>query len=151
MASPALQARVAELEEELAGARTAEVSNDHVGVGQLGLEDSRNAYAETLLRLPRSKRLKEMRALAEKVLGIGTVESRRRKPRVAGAAAQTTEVEPTSEFNVEREDETDDEAPPCPHGEATIVSDTIHTGITVANIKRRKRKPKATEPAGDAD
>jgi hypothetical protein len=33
-----LQARVAELEEELAGARTAEVSDDHVVVGQLGLE-----------------------------------------------------------------------------------------------------------------
>ena len=145
MASPALQARVAELEEELAGARTAEVSNDHVGVGQLGLEDSRNAYAETLLRLPRSKRLKEMRALAEKVLGIGTVESRRRKPRVAGAAAQTTEVEPASEFNVEPE-----EAPPRHQSDATIVSDTIHTGVTVANIKRRKRKPKATEPTGDA-
>jgi hypothetical protein len=29
------------------------------------------------------------------------------------------------------------------------VSDTIHTGVTVANIKRRTRKPKATEPAGD--
>jgi hypothetical protein len=48
-----------------------------------------------------------MRALAEKVFGIGTVESRRRKPRVAEAAAQTTEVEPASEFNVEPE-----EAPP---------------------------------------
>jgi hypothetical protein len=62
-----------------------------------------------------------MRALAEKVLGIGTVESRSRKPRVTEAAAQTTEVEP---------------------------GDTIHTGVSV---KRRKRKPKATEPAGDAD
>jgi uncharacterized small protein (DUF1192 family) len=47
-----LQARVAELEEELAGARTTEVSDDHVVVGQPGLEDIRNAYAETLLRLP---------------------------------------------------------------------------------------------------
>jgi hypothetical protein len=145
-----LQARVAELEEELVGARAAEVSDDHVVVGQLGLEDSRNAYAETLLRLPRSERLKEMRALAEKVLGIGTVESRRRKPRVTGAAAQTTEVEPASELHVEREDEPE-EAPPHPQSEATIVSDTIDTGVTVANIKRRKRKPKATEPAGDAD
>ena len=150
MASPALQARVAELEEELAGARTAEVSNDHVGVGQLGLEDSRNAYAETLLRLPRSKRLKEMRALAEKVLGIGTVESRRRKPRVTGAAAQATEVEPACKFHFERPDKPDDlEALPHPQSEATIVSDTTHIpGVTVANIKRRKRKPKA--PAGDA-
>src|SRR6516225_9096599 len=60
-----LQARVAELEEELAGARTTEVSDDPIVVGQPGLEDSRNAYAETLLRLPRSERLKEMRALAE--------------------------------------------------------------------------------------
>ena len=42
-----LQARVAELEEELAGARTTEVSDDHVVVGQPGLEDIRNAYAET--------------------------------------------------------------------------------------------------------
>jgi hypothetical protein len=32
------------------------------------------------------------------------------------------------------------------------VSDTIHTaGVKVANIKRRKRKPKATEPAGDGN
>ena len=54
-----LQARVAELE-QLAGARTTEVSEDPVVVGQLGLEDSRNAYAETLLRLPRSERLKEI-------------------------------------------------------------------------------------------
>ena len=62
-----LQARVAELEEELAGARTTEVSDDPFVVGEPGLEDSRNAYAETLLRLPRSERLKEMRALAERV------------------------------------------------------------------------------------
>ena len=90
-----------------------------------------------------------MRALAEKVLGIGTVESRRRKPRVTEAAARTTEVEPASEFNVEREDESDAlKAPPRPQSEATIASDTIH--IPAANIKRRKRKPKATEPAGDA-
>jgi hypothetical protein len=144
-----LQARVAELEEELAGARTTEVSDDSVVVGQPGLEDSRNAYAETLLRLPRSERLKEMRALAEKVLGIGTVESRRRKPRVTEAAGQTTKVEPASEFHVEREDEPDDlEAPRRPQSEATIVM--TRTGVTVAGIKRRKRKPKATEPAGDA-
>ena len=32
---------------------------------------------------------------------------------------------------------------------ATVVGDTIHTGATVANIKRRKSKHKATEPAGD--
>ena len=137
-----LQARVAELEEELAGARTTEVSDDPVVVGQPGLEDSRNAYAETLLRLPRSERLKEMRALAEKVLGIGTVESRRRKPRVTRAAAQATEIEPASEFDVERENELDDlEALPHPQSEATIVSDTIHIpGVTVANIKRRCTK-----------
>jgi len=145
-----LQARVAELEEELAGARTTEVSDDPVVVGQPGLEDSRNAYAETLLRLPRSERLKEMRALAEKVLGIGTVESRRRKSKVTEAAAQTTEVEPASEFHVEREDEPE-EAPTGHQTDAAIVSDAIHTpGVKVANIKRRKRKPKATEPAGDA-
>ena len=140
-----LQARVAELEEELAGARTTEVSDEPVVVGQPGLEDSRNAYAETLLRLPRSERLKEMRALAEKVLGIGTVESRRRKPRVNEA-----EVEPASKFHVERPDKPDDlEALPHPQSEATIVSDTTHIpGVTVANIKRRKRKPKAL--AGDA-
>ena len=146
-----LQARVAELEEELAGARTTEVSDAPVVVGQPGLEDSRNAYAETLLRLPRSERLKEIRMLAEKVLGIGTVESRRRKPRVTGAAAQATEVEPASKFHVERPDKPDDlEAPPRQQGEATVVGDTIHTGAAIANIKRRKRKPKATEPAGDA-
>jgi len=146
-----LQARVAELEEELAGARTTEVSDDPVVVGQPGLEDSRNAYAETLLRLPRSERLKEIRMLAEKVLGIGTVESRRRKPRVTGAAAQATEVEPASKFHVEREDKPHDlEAPPPDQSEATVLGDTIHTGATVANIKRRKRKPKATEPASDA-
>jgi hypothetical protein len=139
-----LQARVAKLEEELASARTTKVSDDHVVVGEPGLEDSRNAYAETLLRLPRSERLKEMRALAEKVLGIGTVESRRRKPRVTEAAARTTEVDPASEFDVECEDEPDAlEAPPRPQSEATIASDT-------SNIKRRKRKPKATEPGGDA-
>ena len=81
--------------------------------------------------------------LAEKVLGIGTVESRRRKPRVTGAAAQATEVE--------REDKPDDlEAPPPHQSETTVVGDTIHTGATVANIKRRKRKANATEPAGDA-
>ena len=115
------------------------------------MEDSRNAYAETLLRLPRSERLKEMRALAEKVLGIGTVESRRRKPRVTEAAAQTTKVEPASEFHVERPDKPDDlEAPPHQQGEATVVGGTTRTGVTVAGIKRRKRKPKATEPAGDA-
>ena len=146
-----LQARVAELEEERAGARTTEVSDAPVVVGQPGLEDSRNAYAETLLRLPRSERLKEIRMLAEKVLGIGTVESRRRKPRVTGAAAQATEVEPASKFHVERPDKPDDlEALPHPQSEATVVGDTIHTGATVANIKRRKRKPKSTEPAGDA-
>jgi len=146
-----LQARVAELEEELAGARTTEVSDDRVVVGRPGLEDTRNAYAETLLRLPRSERLKEMRALAEKVLGIGTVDSRRSKTRVSEAAAQTTEAEPASEFHVEREDEPNDlDAPPRHQSEATIVSDTIHTGYTVANVKRRKRKPKSTEPAGAA-
>ena len=139
-----LQARVAELEEELAGART-EVSDDPVVVGQLGLEDSRNAYAETLLRLPRTERLKEMRALAEKVLGIGTVESRRRKPRMTKATAQSTQLEPASKIDVEREDEPDDlEAPRRPQSEATFVSDTTRTGV------RRKRKPKATESAGDA-
>src|SRR5215471_5338897 len=144
-----LQARVSELEEELAGARTTEVSDDPVVVGQPGLEDSRNAYAETLLRLPRSERLKEMRALAEKVLGIGTVESRRRKPRVTGAAAQATEVEPASNLHVERPDKPDNlEALPHPQSEATVVGDTIHTGAIVANLKRRKRKPKA--PEGDA-
>jgi hypothetical protein len=147
-----LQARVAELEEELAGARTAEVSDDLVVVSQPGLEDSRNAYADRLLLLPRSERLKEMRALAEKVLGIGTVESRRRKPRTTEAAAQTTEVKAASESHVEREDEPHDlEAPPRHQSEATIASDTIHIpGRTVANVKRRKRKPRATEPAGDA-
>jgi hypothetical protein len=69
----------------------------------------------------------------------------------ASRGLQTTEVEPASEFDVEREDEPDDlEAPPRHQSEATIVSDTIHIpGVTVANIKRRKRKPKATEPAGD--
>jgi hypothetical protein len=56
------QARVAELEDELAGARTTKVSDDRVVVGQPGLEDSRNAYADTLLRLPRSERLKEVGA-----------------------------------------------------------------------------------------
>ena len=92
-----------------------------------------------------------MRALAEKVLGIGTVGSRRRKPRVTGAATQAIEVEPACKFHVEREDKPDDfEAPPPRQSEATVVGDTIHTGATVANIKRRKRKPKATEPAGDA-
>ena len=91
-----------------------------------------------------------MRALAEKVFGIGAVESRGRKPGVTGAAAHT-EVEPASKFHVEREDKPDDlEAPPPDQSEATVLGDTIHTGATVANIKRRKRKPKATEPAGDA-
>jgi hypothetical protein len=143
-----LQARVAELEEELAGARATKVSDDHIVVAQPGLEDIRNAYAETLLRLPRSERLKEMRALAEKALGIGTVESRRRKPRVTEAAVQTTEVEPASEFHVDREGEPE-EATPDHQSDAMIVSDTIHTsGVKVAKIKRRKRKPKATEPAG---
>jgi hypothetical protein len=147
-----LQARVAELEEELAGARTTEVSDDRVVVGRPGLEDTRNAYAETLLRLPRSERLKEMRALAEKVLGIGSVEPRRRKSRATQAPARITEVEPASEFDVEREDKPDDlEAPPRHQSEATIVSDTIHIpGVTVADTKRRKRKPKATGPADDA-
>jgi hypothetical protein len=81
--------------------------------------------------------------VGQKVLGIGTVESRRRKPKVTEAAAQTTEVEPASEFDVEREDEPDDlEAPPRHQSEATIVSDTIHIpGVTVADTKRRKRKP----------
>jgi hypothetical protein len=139
-----LQARVAELEEELAGARTAELSEDHVVVAQPGLEDSRNAYAETLHRLPRSERLKEIRALAEKVLGIGTVGSRRRKPRVTKAAAQSSEVEPASEFDVEREDEPEEATP----GHQSGV--TIHTP-ELANIKQRKRKPKATEPAANGD
>jgi len=41
--------------------------------------------------------------------------------------------------------------PPRHQSEATIVSDTIHIpGVTVADTKRRKRKPKATEPADDA-
>jgi hypothetical protein len=141
-----LQARVAELEEELAGARTNEVSEAPVVIGQPGLEDSRNAYAETVLRLPRSERLKEMRALAEKVLGIGTVGSRRRKPRMTKAVAETNEVEPASEFDVEREDEPE-EATPGYQSDATI-----HTpGVKVANIKQRKRKPKAAELAGDGD
>jgi hypothetical protein len=48
-------------------------------------------------------------------------------------------------------DKPDDlEVPPPQQSEATVVGDTIHTGAIVANIKRRKRKPKATEPAGDA-
>ena len=146
-----LQARVAELEKELAGARTAEVSEAPVVVGRPGLEDSRNAYAETLLRLPRSERLKEIRALAEKVLGIGTVGSRRRKPRVTKAVAETSEVEPASEFDVERENEPE-EATPGHQSDTTIVSDTIHTsGVKVAKITPRKRKPKASEPAGPGD
>ena len=92
-----------------------------------------------------------MRALAERVLGIGTVESRRRKPKVTEAVAQTTEVEPDSEVAVEREDEPSDlKAPPRHHSEATIVGDTIHiSGVTFADAKRRKRRPKATEPADD--
>ena len=78
------------------------------------------------------------------------VESRR-KPRGTGAAAQATEVEPASKFHVERPDKPDDlEAPPRQQSEAMVVGDTIHTVATVANIKRRKRKPKSTEPAGDA-
>ena len=93
-----------------------------------------------------------MRALAEKVLGIGSIEPRRRKSRMTEAASQTTEVKPASESYVEREDEPHDlEAPPRHQSEAAIASDTIHVpGGTVANVKRRKRKPKATEPAGDA-
>jgi hypothetical protein len=143
-----LQARVAELEKELAGAHATEVSDHHV-VGQSGLEDLRNAYAETVLRLPRSQRLQEMRALAEKVLAIGTVKSRRRKPKVTEAAAQTTEIEPASEFDVEREAEPDDLK--GHQSEATVVSDTIHiSSVTVADTKRRKRKPKATELADNA-
>jgi hypothetical protein len=138
-----LQARVAALEEELAGARTTEVSDEHVVVRQPGLEDIRNAYAETLLRLPRSERLQEMRALAEKVLSIGMVKSRRRKLKVTEAAAQTTEDERASEFDVEPDEL---EAPPRHQSEATIAGDTTHIpGVTVADTKRRKRKPKATE------
>jgi len=136
-----LQARVAELEQELAGTRTTEVSDDHVVVGQPGLEDIRNAYAETLLRLPRFERLQEMRALAEKVLGIGMVKSRRRKQKV------TTEVEPASEF----EDEPDDLEAPRHQSEGTVVGDAIHIPrVTLADTKRRKRKSKAAEPADDA-
>ena len=68
---------------------------------------------------------------------------------MTGAAAQATEVEPASKFH--RLDKPDDvEAPQSHQSEAAVVGDTIHTGATVANIKRRKRKPKATEPAGDA-
>jgi hypothetical protein len=141
-----LQARVAALEEELAGACTTEVSDDHVVVRQSGLEDIRNAYAETLLRLPRSERLQEMRALAEKVLSIGMVKSRRRKPKVTEAAVQTTEVEPTSESDVEP----DDLEPARRHQSETMnVGETIDIpSVVVADTKRRKRKPKATEPAG---
>jgi hypothetical protein len=138
-----LQARVAELEKELAGAHPTEVSDHHVVVRQSGLEDLRNAYAETLLCLPRSQRLQEMRALAEKVLAIGTVKSRRRKPKVTEAAAQTTEVEPVSD--IEREDKPDDLE--GHQSEATVVDDTIHIpSVTVADAKRRKRKSKTTEP-----
>jgi hypothetical protein len=141
-----LQARVAAFEEELAGARTTEVSDDHIVVRQPGLEDIRNAYAETLLRLPRSERLQEMRALAEKVLSIGTVKSRRRKPKVTEAAVQTTEVEPASGFGVEP-----DELEAPPRDQSAIEGDTIHfRGVTVVDTKRRKRKPKATEPTDDA-
>jgi hypothetical protein len=147
-----LQARVAALEEELAGARTTEASDDHVVSGQPGLEDSRNAYAETLLRLPWSERLQEMRALGEKVFAIGTVKSRKRKPKVTEATAQTTQIEPASEFDVERDDEPDDLKAPQRHpSKATIVGDTTHTpGVTFADTKRRKRKPKASERAQDA-
>jgi hypothetical protein len=147
-----LQARVAALEEELAGACTTEASGDHVVFGQPGLEDSRNAYAETLLRLSWSERLQEMRALAEKVFAIGTVMSRRRKPKVTEATAQTTEVEPVSGFD----DESDDLKAPQRHpSEAAIVGDTTHTpGVTFADTKRRKPKPKpkpkASKPAQDA-
>jgi hypothetical protein len=146
-----LQARVAALEEELAGARTPEVSEDPVVSGQPGLEDSRNAYAETLLRLPWSERLQEVRALTEKVFAIGTVKSRRRKPKVTEATAQTTQVEPASEFDVERDDEPDDLKAPQRHPrKATIVGDTTHTPeVTFADTKRRKRKPKASEPTQD--
>jgi uncharacterized small protein (DUF1192 family) len=143
-----LQARVAALEEELAGARTTEVSDDHVVVRQSGLEDIRNAYAETLLRLPRSERLQEMRALSEKVLSIGMVKSRRRKPKVTAAAAQTTEVEPASEFDVEPDAL---EAARRHQSETVNVGETINIpGVVVADTKRRKRKPKATKPADDA-
>jgi hypothetical protein len=147
-----LQARVAELEEELAGARTTEISDEHAVAAQPGLEDSRNAYAETLLRLPWSERLQEMRAFAEKVFAIGTVKSRRRKSKATEVAAQTAGVEPASKFDAEREDESGDLAvPPRHQNEATIVGDTIHgRGVTAADTKRRKRKPKATEPADDA-
>jgi hypothetical protein len=147
-----LQARVAELEGELADARTTEVSDDHVVVGHSGLEDIRNGYAETLLRLPRTERLQEMRALAEKVLGIGMVKSRRRKPKMTEAGARTTEIEPASEFEVECDDEPDDFEAPCQQSEATVVSDTIRIpNVTVADTKRRKRKLKATEPADAVD
>jgi hypothetical protein len=52
----------------------------------------------------------------------------------------------------EREDESGDlEVPPRHQGEATIVGNTIHIpGVTAADTKRRKRKPKATKPADDA-
>jgi hypothetical protein len=71
---------------------------------------------------------------------------------VTEAAGRRPRSSRLSELNVEREDESDDlEAPPRPQSEATIVSDTSHIpGVAVANIKSRKRKPKATEPAGDA-
>jgi hypothetical protein len=140
-----LQARVAELEKELAGPHATEVSDHHVVVRQSGLEDLRNAYAETLLRLPRSQRLPEMRALAEKVLAIGTVKSRRRKLKVTEAAAQTTEIEPASEFDVEPEEKPDDLE--GDQSEATVVGDTIRIpSVTVAEARRRKRKSKTTEP-----
>jgi hypothetical protein len=97
-----------------------------------------------LLRLPRSERLQEMRALAEKVLGIGTVKSRGRKPKVTEAAVQTTEVEPASGFDVEP-----DELEAPPRDQSAIEGDTTR-GVTVVDTKRRKRKPKATEPADHA-
>jgi hypothetical protein len=130
----------------LAGARTTEASDERAVVRQPGLEDIRNAYAETLLRLSSSEQ--EMRALAEKVLSIGMVKSRRSKPKLTEAAAQTTEVEPASEFDVEPDDL---EATPRHQSEATIVGDVSHIpGVTVADTQRRTRKPKATEPADDA-
>ena len=87
-----------------------------------------------------------MRALGEKVFAFGTVKSRRRKPKVTEATAQTTQVEPASEFDVEREDEPEEATP----GHQSDV--TIHTsGVKLAKIKQRKRKPKATEPAANGD
>jgi hypothetical protein len=57
-------------------------------------------------------------------------------------------AQPASELDVEPDDL---EAPPRHQSEPTIVGDTIHIcAVTVADTKRRKRKPKAAEPADDA-